>query len=211
GRVGRGRANHRAGRSRRGAARSPARRHAAAARRRLGQRSHAAHRSQSRDRPAAAEPRRAARRDACRRPGRGRGGGLDRRGPARAGPAHQRPGPATLARRELQEALAKLDPEATRRALERLAEAQQQLRTELERSQELFRRAAVEGTLATLAADAEDLRRRQAEWNRDAAPQPDSAAATRQRTLAGAADSLAGAIGRGAKELGAPPRETAPP
>src|SRR2546429_6657733 len=69
--------------------------------------------------------------------------------------------------RELQEALAKLDPEATRRALERLAEAQQQLRTELERSQELFRRAAVEGTLATLAADAEDLRRRQAEWNRD--------------------------------------------
>ena len=112
--------------------------------------------------------------------------------------------------RELQEALAKLDPEATRRALERLAEAQQQLRTELERSQELFRRAAVEGTLATLAADAEDLRRRQAEWNRDAAPQPDSAAATRQRALAGAADSLAGAIGRVAKELGAPPGGTAP-
>src|SRR5205807_2053532 len=50
--------------------------------------------------------------------------------------------------RELQEAVAKLDPEATRRALERLAEAQQQLRAELERSQELFRRAAVEGTLA---------------------------------------------------------------
>src|SRR5437660_8642199 len=107
--------------------------------------------------------------------------------------------------RELQEALAKLDPEATRRALERLAEAQQQLRTELERSQELFRRAAVEGTLATLAADAEDLRRRQAEWNRGAAPRPDSAAATRQRALAAAADSLAHAIGRVAKELGAPP------
>ena len=107
--------------------------------------------------------------------------------------------------RELQEALVKLDPEATRRALERLAEAQQQLRAELERSQDLFRRAAVEGTLASLAADAEDLRRRQAEWNRGAAPRPDSAAATRQRALAAAADSLAHAIGRVAKELGAPP------
>src|SRR5439155_1428776 len=54
--------------------------------------------------------------------------------------------------RELQEALARLDPEATRRALERLAEAQQQLKAELERSEELFRRAAVEGALASLAA-----------------------------------------------------------
>ncbi len=107
--------------------------------------------------------------------------------------------------RELQDALAKLDPEATRRALERLAEAQQQLRAELERSQELFRRAAVEGTLASLAADAEDLRRRQAEWNRDAAPSADSAAAVRQRALAGGADSLARGIGRVAKDIGARP------
>src|SRR5439155_694450 len=53
--------------------------------------------------------------------------------------------------RELQDALAKLDPEAARQALERLAEAQQQLKAELERSQELFRRAAVEGALAALA------------------------------------------------------------
>ena len=112
--------------------------------------------------------------------------------------------------RDLQEALAKLDPEATRRALERLAEAQQQLKAELERSQELFRRAAVEGTLASLAADAEDLRRRQAEWNRGAAPRPDSAAATRQRALATAADSLARSIGRVAKELGEPASGTAP-
>src|SRR5438874_13067001 len=51
--------------------------------------------------------------------------------------------------RELQEALARLDPVATRRALERLAEAQQLLKDQLERSQELFRRAAVEGALAS--------------------------------------------------------------
>src|SRR2546427_6083829 len=35
---------------------------------------------------------------------------------------------------------------------------------ELERSRELFQRAAVEGALASLAADAEDLKRRQGEW-----------------------------------------------
>jgi len=107
--------------------------------------------------------------------------------------------------RELQEALARLDPEAARHALERLAEAQQQLKAELERSQELFRRAAAEGALSSLAADAEDLKRRQGEWNHDAAPRPDSAAAARQRALADRADSLARGIEQVAKDLGAPP------
>ncbi len=107
--------------------------------------------------------------------------------------------------RELQEALARLDPEAARHALERLAEAQQQLKAELERSQELFRRAAAEGALASLAADAEDLKRRQGEWNHDAAPRPDSAAAALQRALADRADSLARGIEQVVKDLGAPP------
>src|SRR5207302_2046881 len=90
--------------------------------------------------------------------------------------------------RELQEALAKLDPDATRQALQRLAEAQQQLKAELERSRELFQRAASEGALASLAADAEDLKRRQAEWNDTDARRPDSAAAEQQ--LAGLPDAL---------------------
>src|SRR5256885_2341852 len=107
--------------------------------------------------------------------------------------------------RELQEALARLDPEATRRALERLAEAQQQLKAELERSEELFRRAAIEGALASLAADAEDLRRRQAEWNHEDAPRPDSAGAGRQRALADRADSLARGIDRVGTDLRAAP------
>ncbi|HEX4600018.1 MAG TPA: hypothetical protein VH116_01395 [Gemmatimonadales bacterium] len=111
--------------------------------------------------------------------------------------------------RELQEALARLDPEATRQALERLAQAEQDLRTELERSRELFRRAAVEGALASLAADAEDLRRRQGEWNRDDAPRPDSTAAARQRALATRADSLAQGIARVANDLAAPPAPAA--
>ena len=98
--------------------------------------------------------------------------------------------------RELQEALARLDPEATRQALQRLAEAQQQLRRELERSEELFRRAATEGELASLAKDAEDLQRRQEDWTRQDAPRADSAAATAERDLAAATDSLARGVER---------------
>jgi hypothetical protein len=98
--------------------------------------------------------------------------------------------------RELQEALARLDPEATRQALQRLAEAQQQLRRELERSEELFRRAATEGELASLAKDAEELQRRQEEWTKEDAPRADSAAAKAERDLAAATDSLARGVER---------------
>ena len=112
--------------------------------------------------------------------------------------------------RELQEALAKLDPEATRQALQRLAEAQQQLKAELERSRELFQRAAVEGALASLAADAEDLKRRQGEWNGTDARRPDSAAAARESALAERTDSLARGIEQVGKDLGQPPGREAP-
>src|SRR5439155_24555820 len=72
-------------------------------------------------------------------------------------------------------------------------------------------RAAVEGALASLAADAEDLKRRQGEWNRDDAARPDSAAAARQRALAERADSLAAGIDQVAKDPGPPPPSLAPP
>ncbi|PYP31705.1 MAG: hypothetical protein DMD47_06125 [Gemmatimonadetes bacterium] len=103
--------------------------------------------------------------------------------------------------RDLQRALARLDPEAMRQALQRLAEAQQQLRAELERSGELFRRAAVEGALASLAADAEELKQRQAEWNGGDAPRADTAAAQGERALAARADSLAQGIAQAAQDL----------
>jgi hypothetical protein len=107
--------------------------------------------------------------------------------------------------RELQEALQRLDPEATREALERLAAAQRQLRDELERSRELFERAALEGTLSTLAADAEELARRQDEWTRQAAAAADSAAvraaARDEAVLAARADSLRAALAETAREL----------
>ncbi|HXO86929.1 MAG TPA: hypothetical protein VN803_15510, partial [Gemmatimonadales bacterium] len=103
--------------------------------------------------------------------------------------------------RELQEALARLDPEATRQALQRLAEAQQQLKRELERSEELFRRAATEGELASLAKDAEDLQRRQQEWNQEDAQRADSAAVAAERDLAASTDSLAKGVERAGQDV----------
>ncbi len=103
--------------------------------------------------------------------------------------------------RDLQDALSRLDPEATRQALQRLAEAQQQLRDQLERSQELFHRAAVEGALATLAADADELRRRQEEWNRNDASRADSAAAASEHALAARGDSLAAGVAQANRDL----------
>lgn len=105
--------------------------------------------------------------------------------------------------RDLQAALARLDPDATRDALRRLAEAQQELRETLERSEELFRRAAVEGQLASLAQDAEALRGDQAAWNREAARRADSSAAAAERELAARADSLAAGIAQAERDLAA--------
>jgi len=102
--------------------------------------------------------------------------------------------------RELQEALARLDPEATRQALQRLADAQQQLKRELERSEELFKRAAMEGELASLAKDAEDLQRRQQEWTKEDAQRVDSAAVAAERDLAAATDSLAKGVERAGQD-----------
>ncbi len=92
--------------------------------------------------------------------------------------------------RELREALNRLDPEAMREALRRLAEAGKELREELSRSRELFERAAVEGSLATLAADAEELARRQQEWNRELAAKRDTLLAGSEEQLSAETERL---------------------
>jgi hypothetical protein len=102
--------------------------------------------------------------------------------------------------RALEEAVGRLDAEAMRTALERLAAAQEELRRELERSKGLFQRAAAEGELTTLADDAAELAARQQDWNRAAAAGVDSAAAAAEERLAAEADSLAAQL-RAAEEL----------
>ncbi|HTS89516.1 MAG TPA: DUF4175 family protein [Gemmatimonadales bacterium] len=102
---------------------------------------------------------------------------------------------------ELQQALKDLDPERAQEALQRLAEAQRLLREALERSAELFKRAALEGDMANLAAEAKDLAQRQQQWTAQV-PQADSTGAPREeQALAARADSLGAGLTRVSSEL----------
>jgi hypothetical protein len=94
---------------------------------------------------------------------------------------------------ELRQALERLDPRAVQEALRHLAEAQRELKSQLERSAELFERAALEGSLETYAQNAEALRRAEERWAARAPSRqgPDTAgAAAEQRELQRQADSL---------------------
>jgi hypothetical protein len=102
---------------------------------------------------------------------------------------------------ELQKSLQNLDPQAARDALKQLAEAQQALREALERTRELFRRAAVEGELNALAQDARDLAREQKAWNENVATADSTQAATAEQALAEQADSLAAGLQQASQQM----------
>lgn len=94
---------------------------------------------------------------------------------------------------QLRDALERLDPDDVREALQRLTEQQAQLREQLERSRELFERAALEGSMTSLAEDAEELAQRQGEWNErldGETSQPDSVLASAEEALAAEAEQL---------------------
>ncbi len=108
---------------------------------------------------------------------------------------------------ELQRALSELDPEQAKEALQRLADAQRQLREALERSQELFKRAALEGDMANLAAESEDLAREEQQWA-DQAERADSArSSAEQQELAQRADSLSADLQQLARQMGEQQRQ----
>jgi uncharacterized protein DUF4175 len=96
----------------------------------------------------------------------------------------------------LQQALRELDAARAKDALERLADAQKQLREALERSRELFRRAALEGDLASLIQESRDLAREQRQWNERVKSADSSRAALAERQLASRTDSLSAALSR---------------
>ncbi len=92
---------------------------------------------------------------------------------------------------ELRAALERLDPRAVEQALRRLADAQEELRRQLERSAELFERAALEGSLQTYAQNADALRQAEEQWAARAPAQQDTArAALEQAELHRQADTL---------------------
>ncbi|HYC32563.1 MAG TPA: hypothetical protein VEB59_09780 [Gemmatimonadales bacterium] len=92
---------------------------------------------------------------------------------------------------QLQEALKQLDADASKEALARLAEAQRELREALERSRELFRRAALEGDLANLTQESRELAKEQRGWNEQVTAADSAQAAEAERQLATRAESLA--------------------
>ena len=95
---------------------------------------------------------------------------------------------------ELQKALKDLDPEKTQEALKDLAKAQEEMREALERSKELFRRAALEGDLANLTAESKELSQAQQQWNQQVETADSTRSAAEEAALAARADSLAAAL-----------------
>ncbi len=108
---------------------------------------------------------------------------------------------------ELQKALKDLDAARTKEALERLAEVQKELREALERSKELFRRAALEGDLANLTAESKDLARQQEQWTKQVSAADSARLGAEERQLANRADSLSAALDRVGSELAADGRQ----
>jgi hypothetical protein len=103
----------------------------------------------------------------------------------------------------LQQALQELDAERAKDALEQLAEVQKQLREALERSRELFRRAALEGDLANLVQESRDLAREQRQWNEQVGSTDSTRSALAEQQLAARTDSLAAALERVSSEADA--------
>jgi hypothetical protein len=101
----------------------------------------------------------------------------------------------------LQRALRDLDAEQAKEALERLAEAQREMREVLERSRELFKRAAMEGDLANLTQESRELSREQRQWNDQVHATDSSRAAAAERELAARTDSLAKALERLGRQM----------
>ena len=110
---------------------------------------------------------------------------------------------------ELQEALKALDRDRTRSAVQNLSEAQKKLRDALERSRELFKRAALEGHLASLEQESKELAAEQGEWNARVAGSDSARAAAEERALARRADSVAAGLAAAARQLDSAARKEA--
>lgn len=102
---------------------------------------------------------------------------------------------------ELQQALKELDAERTQQALKDLNESQKQLKDAIERSRELFKRAALEGDLANLAQEAKDLAAEQQRWNEQVQRADSARASAEERDLAARADSLASGLQQAAEQV----------
>ena len=92
---------------------------------------------------------------------------------------------------KMREAVQKLDGEKTRDAMQKMSQSAKDLQEKLQQSKDMLQRAAIEGSMTTLASDAEDLSQRQKDWNEQAKNGVDSTMANKERNMATEADSLA--------------------
>lgn len=101
----------------------------------------------------------------------------------------------------LRESLAKLDAPGTRDALQAMVPQQQRSRDALEQARELFKRAALETSLATMADEAKRLSEAQREATKALGSRDSTSAAKAEQALAKRADSLAAALDRAAEKV----------
>ncbi len=102
---------------------------------------------------------------------------------------------------ELREALKNLDPQSTKDALKKLAEAQEKLKEALERTRELFKRAALEGELSSLEQESKEVAEQQKNWNEQVNQADSTAASNQEQALAERADSVAKGLEQAAKQV----------
>ncbi|MSR07686.1 MAG: hypothetical protein EXR93_11565 [Gemmatimonadetes bacterium] len=92
---------------------------------------------------------------------------------------------------KMRESLQKLDAKNSREQMQQMSESARQLQEKMERSKEMLERAAIEGSMTTLASDADDLAERQRDWNEATKKGLDSSMAKAEKGMATEADSLA--------------------
>lgn len=92
---------------------------------------------------------------------------------------------------KMRESLQKLDANKSREQMQQMSESARQMKENLERSKEMLERAAIEGSMTTLASDADDLAARQREWNEATKRGLDSSMTEAEKKMATEADSLA--------------------
>ncbi len=102
---------------------------------------------------------------------------------------------------ELKKALADLDAPRTRDALQAMAQQQQKTKDAIEQARELFKRAALETSLATMAQEAKRLADAQKDVAKQLGGRDSTASAAAERALAKQADSLAAALDRAAEKV----------
>ncbi len=109
----------------------------------------------------------------------------------------------------LRDALKKLDPQATQNALKDLADAQRKLKEALERSRELFKRAAVEGELSSLEQETKQVLDQQKQWNEQVAKTDSAKSGAEEQRLAERTDSVAKGLDAAAKQMEGAERQEA--